>query len=92
MAGQLPAAYSSCSLSLATSASRLLTRFANSATLTRSEDPAGSDPELVPCRESVAASVEVQLASQSRPYSAGLFFDYQISPDPRFDGMVTAGR
>ena len=41
--------------------------------------------------ESVAASVEVQLASQARPWSAGLFFDYQISPDPRFDGTVTAG-
>lgn len=41
--------------------------------------------------ESVAASVEVQLASHARPYSAGLFFDYQFSPDPRFDGTVTVG-
>ncbi len=47
--------------------------------------------EATVAHESVAATVEVQLASQARPYSAGLFFDYQISPDPRYDGTVIVG-
>ncbi len=41
--------------------------------------------------DSLIASVEVELTSQARPYSAGLFLDYVISPDSRYDETVSVG-
>ena len=41
--------------------------------------------------DSLIASVEVELTSQARPYSAGLFLDYVMSPDSRYDETVSVG-
>jgi hypothetical protein len=47
--------------------------------------------EAIVAYNSLTASVEVELTSQARPYSAGLFLDYVMSPDSRYDETVSVG-